>query len=259
MKIPILEARRLHFEYAPNVPIIRDLSVSIDAGTLCAFVGSNGGGKSTLIRLFAGILKPTAGEVLVRGINLRTIPKLEAAKTLAYVPQSSSMVFPFTALEVVLTGRSPYRPPFRFEDDRDRELALEALAMVEAKHLADRAVTALSGGEQQLVAVARALAQQPKCMLLDEPSSSLDLRHRAALMRTLVRLRDTLGLTICVVTHDLQLIDQAFDRVIALRDGQLVADGRPQEVLNEAKLGEIYGDASIRTHTYQGRTLVWCG
>jgi iron complex transport system ATP-binding protein len=255
---PILEAHHLSFEYAPERLVIRDLSLSVNPGTLCAVIGSNGSGKSTLVRLFAGILKPTAGDILVDGTSLRVMPRHEAAKQLAYVPQSSTMVFPFTSLEVVLTGRSPYRPPFRFENENDRGVATEALAMVEAVHLAERPVTALSGGEQQLVAVARSLAQQPKCLLLDEPSSSLDLRHRAALMRTLVRLRDTLGLTICVVTHDLHLIDSAFDRVMALRNGRFVADGPPKEVLTEASLAEIYEDPTIRTHRFEGRTLVWC-
>lgn len=258
MTVPILEGRQLQFGYAPEKPVIHDLSLTIDRGTLCAVIGPNGGGKSTLVRLFAGILKPASGDILIQGTNLRAMAGRRAAQELAYVPQSSAMVFPFTVLEVVLTGRSPYRPPFRFENDHDRRVAEEALAMVEASHLAERPVTALSGGEQQLVAVARALAQEPKCLLLDEPSASLDLRHRAALMRTLIGLRNTLGLTICVVTHDLHLIDSAFDRVMALRDGKFVADGRPREVLTDSTLATVYEDGSIRTHTYDGRTLVWC-
>ena len=258
MTSPILEGRRVWFEFGPERPVIRDLSVTISPGTLCAVIGPNGGGKSTLVRLFAGILKPTSGDILLHGTSLQSMPRLHAARQLAYVPQSSAMVFPFTVLEVVLTGRSPYRPPFRFENDHDRNVAMDALSMVEAADLAERPVTALSGGEQQLVAVARALAQEPKCLLLDEPSASLDLRHRAALMRTLVRLRDTLGLTICVVTHDLHLIDSAFDRVMALRHGQFVADSRPSEVLTGSALAEVYADMSIRTHSFAGRTMVWC-
>ena len=135
---------------------------------------------------------------------------------------------------------------------------MEALSLVEASHLAERPVTALSTGEQQLVSVARALAQQPECLLLDEPSASLDRRHRIALMRTLVRLRDTLGVAICVVTHDLHLIDSAFDRVLALRNGQLIVDDRPDKVLNDSTLAAIYEDQSIRTRSFEGRTLVWC-
>jgi iron complex transport system ATP-binding protein len=258
MKLPILEARHLGFAYAHRPPILANLSLLLDPGSLCAFIGSNGSGKSTLIRLLAGILKPGSGDVLLRGRSLAKTPRQEAARSLAYVSQSLGTVFPFTALEVVLTGRSPHRPPFRLENEHDFAVAIEALSLVEASHLAERPVTALSTGERQLVAVARALAQQPECLLLDEPSASLDLRHRIVLMRTLVRLRDTLGLSICVVTHDLHLIDGSFDRVLALRDGQLIVDERPEKVLNDSTLAAVYGDQSIRAQSFDGRTLIWC-
>ena len=117
------------------------------------------------------------------------------------------MIFPFTAIEVVLTGRSPYTPRFRFENRFDVEKALEALATVDGAHLAPRPVTELSGGERQLVAVARALAQEPECLILDEPAAALDLKHRAGLIRILRQLRDREGMTTLVVTHDLQLLD----------------------------------------------------
>lgn len=258
MTPPVLEARNVRFEYASIRPVIADLSLSLGQGALSALIGPNGSGKSTLIRLLAGVLKPASGDVFLHGRSLTTTPRREAAKCLAYVPQSWTMAFPFTALEVVLTGRSPHRPPFRLENAKDRAIAMEALSLVDASHLAERPVTALSTGEQQLVSVARALAQQPECLLLDEPSSSLDLRHRIALMRTLVRLRDSLGLAICVVTHDLHLIDSSFDRVLALHNGQLIVDDRPEHVLNDATLAEIYDDPNIRTKSFEGRTLVWC-
>lgn len=258
MTAPLLEARNLRFAYPLAKPIIEDLSLSIRRGDLCAFIGPNGGGKSTLVRLLAGVLTPGSGDVLFGGRSLGKTPRREIAKRLAYVPQSWSMAFPFTALEVVLTGRSPHRLPFRLENANDCAIAMEALSQVEAAHLAKRPVTALSTGEQQLVAIARALAQEPECLLLDEPSASLDLRHRVALMRSLTRLRDTLGLAICVVTHDLHLIDSGFDRVLALRDGRLVVDDRPEKVLSDVALAAVYNDQSIRTRTVEGRTLVWC-
>lgn len=258
MTPPVLEACSLKFGYVAAQPVIGDLSLALEQRSLCAFIGSNGSGKSTLIRLLAGILKPASGDVLLHGRNLARTSRQETAKRLAYVPQSWTMVFPFTALEVVLTGRSPHRPPFRLENENDHAIAMQALSLVEASHLAERPVTALSTGEQQLVAVARALAQQPECLLLDEPSASLDLRHRVALMRTLVRLRDSLGLAICVVTHDLHLIDRSFDRVLALRKGRLIVDDRPEHVLNDSTLAEIYEDPAVRTHSFEGRTLVWC-
>ena len=123
--------------------------------------------------------------------------------------------------------------------------------------LAARRVTELSGGERQMVAVARALAQEPQCLLLDEPSAALDLKHRAALMRTLAALRDAQGLTALVVTHDLHLIDPLFDHVFALRGGLLAAEGRPEEVLTDAVLADVYEDPHVRTRRVEGRTLIW--
>jgi iron complex transport system ATP-binding protein len=253
----LLEARGVVFAY-PNGPrVIHGVSLGVPAGKLCAVIGSNGCGKSTLVRLFAGLLAPARGEILLDGVSLGRIPRREAARRLAYVPQANNLAFPFTALEVVLTGRSPYIPRFRFEDQRDREQAMEALETVNAGHLAARRVTELSGGERQMVSVARALAQKPRCLLLDEPSAALDLKHRAALVRTLMSMRDAQNLTALVVTHDLHLIDPAFDHVFAMRGGELAAQGAPAEVLTDAVLGVIYDDPYVRTRRVDGRTLIW--
>jgi iron complex transport system ATP-binding protein len=173
------------------------------------------------------------------------------------VPQTNAAVFPFTALEVVLTGRSPYVPRMRFEGADDRRKALEALETVGADHLAARPVTELSGGERQLVSVARALAQEPECLLLDEPSASLDAKHRGALARVLRALCDDRGLSAVVVTHDLQLLDPGFDHVYAMRRGSVVAEGAPRDVLRDSVLAQVYDDPTIRTRRIDGRTFVW--
>ena len=173
------------------------------------------------------------------------------------MPQSVSTVFPFTALEVVLTGRSPYASRFRFETGRDVEAARAALAAVDAAHLEARPVTELSGGERQMVSLARALAQEPECLLLDEPSAALDLKHRAGLIRHLRRLRDEEGMTALVVTHDLMLLDPAFDRIHAVRRGEVAAEGTPADVLRDDVLADIYGDEHVRARQAFGRTFVW--
>jgi iron complex transport system ATP-binding protein len=254
---PILEARHVEFGYSPAAPVIRGVSLAVERGKLCALIGSNGCGKSTLVKLFAGLVEPARGAILSNGIPLSSRPRREMARQIAYVPQSTNVAFPFTALEVVLTGRSPYTSRFRFENEHDRDVALEALATVDAPHLADRRVTELSGGERQMVAVARALAQEPQCLLLDEPAAALDLKHRAGLVRTLAALCDTQGLTAVVVTHDLHLIDPAFDHVFALRHGTLLAEGRPAEVLTDAVLAQVYDDPFVRARRVEGRTLIW--
>src|ERR687890_1067483 len=243
----LIEGRELRFAYAEGSPeVVRGASVRAERGRLSALVGANGSGKSTLIRLLAGLLKPSAGEVCLGGVPLARVGARERARRVAYVPQGVSTVFPFTALEVVLTGRSPYTTRFRFESAGDLDAARAALAAVDAAHLEARPVTELSGGERQLVALARALAQEPECLLLDEPSAALDLKPRASLIRHLRRLRDEEGMTALVVTHDLMLLDPAFDRVHAVRRGQVVAEGTPSDVLRDEVLADIYGDEHVR-------------
>jgi iron complex transport system ATP-binding protein len=254
----LLEARGVHFAYAAGAAsVVRDATLRLARGRLAALIGANGSGKSTLVRLLCGVLAPARGEILFDGTPLRAIEARARARRLAYVPQVSASVFPLTALEVVLTGRSPYTTRFRFESERDMKIARDALAAVDAAHLAERSVTELSGGERQLVALARALAQEPECLLLDEPSSSLDLKHRAGLLRHLRRLRDERGLTALVVTHDLQLLDPAFDEVFAMRDGAVVAAGSPAEVLRDEVLSNVFDDARVRARRAFGRTFVW--
>jgi len=251
----LVQADHLEFSYA-SLPAVVDVSLSVPRGAMGALIGANGSGKSTLIRLLAGLLAPDAGEVIFDGASLSTIHPRERATRIAYVPQSSSNVFPFTALEVVLTGRSPYSGRFRFESSIDEQIALSALDALDAAHLASRHITELSGGERQLVTVARALAQEPELLLLDEPASALDLKHRTQLTRALRKLRDEREITILMITHDLMLLDLAADLIFAMKCGRLIASGAPEAVLTEALLGEVY-DAPVRTMRSDRRTFVW--
>ena len=254
----LLEARELHFAYAPNLPeAVCGASLNLRRGQLAALIGANGSGKSSLIRLLGGLIRPARGEVFFDGVPLCALEPRGRARRIAYVPQASASVFPLTALEVVLMGRSPYTARFRFENERDLAVAHDALTAVDAGHLAARSVTELSGGERQLVALARALAQEPECLLLDEPSAALDLKHRAGLIRHLCRLRDERGITALIVTHDLQLLDPAFDGVFAMRCGVVEASGTPAEVLRDEVLAGIYADEHVRARQAFGRTFVW--
>lgn len=254
----LMEGRELRYSYAAAAPeVVSGASLSLTRGKLSALVGANGSGKSTLIRLLAGLFEPTGGAVFFGGVPLASIDARLRARRIAYVPQTVATVFPFSVLEVVLTGRSPYTTRFRFENRHDIEVGREALAAVDALHLASRPVTELSGGERQLVTLARALAQEPDCLLLDEPSAALDLKHRAGLVRHLRRLRDERGMTALIVTHDLLLLDPAFDHVFAMRDGTIKASGVPTDVLREDVLADIYGDEHVRARHAFGRTFVW--
>lgn len=252
-----LQARDVRFGYSPGAPVIHGISLGLERGSMGALIGPNGCGKSTMIRLLAGILAPSAGEVLLAGLPIASMESRARTRQMAYVPQTVSRAFPFTALEVVLTGRSPHLPRFAFEGRRDIEKAIEALETAGVAHLANRRITELSAGERQIVSFARALAQEPACLLLDEPAASLDLKHRASLVRTLGRLRDSRGLTVLMVTHDLSFIDPGFDVVFGMRAGAMIAAGPPADTLRERVLAEVYGDEHVRVRRTEGRTFVW--
>jgi iron complex transport system ATP-binding protein len=253
----LFEARGLSYAYAGGPMVVREVSLQAAPASMTAIIGANGSGKSTLVRMLAGLTRPAAGEVLLDGRPLGQWEPRLRAREIAYMPQATTTAFPFPVMDVVLSGRAPHIPRFRLEDARDREIALEALASAGAAHLAGRTVTELSAGERQMVTLARALAQQPRVLLLDEPSSALDLKHRADLMRALARLRQTRGLTIVMITHDLQLTGSLFDRIVALRAGEVAAAGSPDEVLRGELLAEIYGEPNVRARRIGDQTLVW--
>lgn len=251
-----LEARHLDFSYSEDLLAVHDLSLTAAPGTMTAIIGSNGSGKSTLIRMLAGLLKPRAGTILLGGIPFEQWQPRLRAREIAYMPQSTAAAFPFPVMDMVLSGRTPHAARFTLETEHDRDIALDALEAVGAAHLATRSFLALSGGERQMVILARALAQQPHILLLDEPSSALDLKHRATLIRTLVRLRETKNLGVIMATHDLQLAG-AFHQIIAMRSGEVAAAGAPADVLREERLREIYGDPHVRSQQIGSQMHVW--
>jgi iron complex transport system ATP-binding protein len=252
---PIVEARGVCFSYSEAL-VVTEASLALPRGSMGAMIGANGSGKSTLLRLLAGLIEPKSGVVSFNGAPLSALDARRRAKHIAYVPQSPDVIFPFTALEVVLTGRSPYSGRFRFESQEDEEIALAALDTLDAAHLAARPITELSGGERQLVTIARALAQQPEVMFLDEPASALDLKHRGQLTRSLRRLRDESNITVLTVTHDLMLLNDTFDTLFAMKCGRVVASGAPDAVLDDSLLGDLY-DTPVRTVRNEGRIFVW--
>ena len=251
----LVEAREVSFAYS-TAPVLNRASLSLRQGSIGALIGANGSGKSTLLRVLAGLIQPNTGSVTFKGMPLSKLEPRKRARHIAYVPHTTATFFPFTALEVVLTGRNPYSGRFRFESKEDEEIALAALEALDAAHLAERPITELSGGEYQLVTVARALAQEPEVMFLDEPASALDLKHRAQLGRSLLRLRNERNITVLTVTHDLMLLDQTFDIIFAMKSGQVVAGGAPDAVLKDSLLADIY-DTPVRTLRNEGRTFVW--
>lgn len=252
----LFEARGLQYAYGEGPLTVDNVSLAATRATMTAVIGANGSGKSTLIRMLAGLLQPRAGMIELNGIPLRRWEPRLRARQIAYVPQLTPAAFPFSAVEIVLSGRAPHTNRFQLEGADHTRVAMEALEYAGATHLADRPFTALSGGERQMVILARALAQEPRLMLLDEPSSSLDMKHRGELIRTLARLRDTRGLSVIMITHDLQLIG-SFDQVVALRRGEVIAKGAPSAVLQQQLLREIYDDENVRAQQVGKQTFVW--
>jgi len=252
----IVEASGLSFSYGEGRTIIDCLDMSVGRASMTAIIGANGSGKSTLMALFCALRKASSGSVKLNGVELNSISKGELARRVAYVPQSVPVVFPFTSLEIVLMGRSPHLGRFGIESSADIDIAMSALEEVGAAHVASQPVTMLSSGEKQMVFVARAIAQQPELLLLDEPSGFLDLLHRAQLIRALRGLCDSRGMTALMVTHDLMLLEPSFDHVFALSRGKILAEGPPSDVLTADVLRDTFR-VNIHTLKEEGKIFVW--
>ena len=239
---PLLEARDLGFRHhAARAPLFDGLSLAIPAGTFTGVIGPNGSGKTTLLRLLAGLLRPAGGCVLLDGQNLADLPPRQRARSLAVVLQEPSLLFNFSVLEIALMGRAPHLGLFGLEQQDDFAAARRALAEVDLEGCADRPVQELSSGERQRAFLARALAQEPRGLLLDEPTAFLDLKHALELYEILKRLNRSRGLTVVTVSHDLSLAARYSGRLVLLDRGRIAADGPPDEVVTPQRLREVYG------------------
>lgn len=234
-----------------EVPVLRDVSFEVAAGEVVGLLGPNGSGKSTLVRTASGVLRDYAGRVAVDGRDVKEIAPRELARRVAVVPQEPRFGFPFTALEVVLMGRHPHLEGWAFESSRDVATAREALEVAGAAAFADRPVQQLSSGERQRVVFARALAQHPDVLLLDEPASFLDVRHQVELYDRVRDLAEA-GTAVLTILHDLNLAAEYCDRLVLLREGEVLAAGPVDAVFTYANLkatfdAEVYVDVNHLT------------
>jgi iron complex transport system ATP-binding protein len=236
----ILTADAVKFGFSGRPEFLGPISLRVVPGECWGIIGPNGAGKSTLLRLLAGIVPPKSGVIALDGTPLSDINGRSRARRIAFLPQNPSREAGLTAREVVLMGRYPHRQFGLFESPADFAIADESLAATQTSKFAGRALSTLSGGEAQRVHVAAALAQRPAVMMLDEPTSSLDLYHQLAIFSTVRRLVDEQGLAAVIVTHDLNLAAKYCTRAILLDEGRVVAQGIPSEVITPQHLEPVY-------------------
>lgn len=247
-----LALREVCFGFAARPDFLGPVTATLQPGQFWAIVGPNGAGKSTLLRLMAGLHRPNAGEVTLAGHSIAAMHARARAQRIAFVPQQVSPDVALSVRDLVLLGRFPHRSWGLFESAEDFHIADEAMRMTETLRFADRSVMTLSGGEAQRVHLAAALAQEPRILLLDEPTAALDIQHQLAVFRILRERASKDDLTVVVVTHDVNLATPFCSHALLLSDGRVAAIGDPEEVLTPEVLGPVYG-VSLATLAVPGR------
>ena len=239
MKPPIVHVKNLNYAYEKTT-VLNGLSFDVEQNSFFIIIGPNGSGKSTLLKILSGILHPQATEVQIKGKLLTQFSRKSLAKTIALVTQHFSVDFPFTVLDVVLMGRSPHLGVLGIEQEKDIQIAMQSLAFTGMEHLAHRKMDQLSGGEQQRVFISRAICQEPEIIMLDEPTASLDLAHQVKIMDLMEKLKDEKGITVIMVSHDVNLAAMYADRLLLMNKGAIAHIGPPEEVITFKNLEDIY-------------------
>ncbi|MDD4356586.1 MAG: ABC transporter ATP-binding protein [Smithellaceae bacterium] len=252
----ILCTQNISFRYADK-PVLEDISLGLDRAEIIAVIGPNGSGKTTLLKLINATLFPLSGRVLIEDKDTTHWTRREIARTVAIVPQESPAIFPFFAEEIVMMGRFPYLGSLAFEARSDYRIAREAMAQTDCLSFAHRRFNELSAGERQRVLIARALAQEPKILLLDESTVFLDLKHQAQFLSLLRQLNRDRHLTVIFVTHDVNLAAQNADQLLLLYKGKKYAIGTPADVLTARNMKEVYDvEVGIDLNPHNGSTRV---
>lgn len=237
----MLEARKLHFGHRHHA-VGRDLDLKVERGEAMCLIGPNGAGKTTLLKTLLGLIEPLSGEVFLNGEPLAARTRRDVARTLAYVPQAHAAFFPFTTADLVLMGRAARVDVFDAPNAADRAVAAAAIDRLRIGHLAERPYTQLSGGERQLALIARALTQEPACLVMDEPTANLDIGNQARVLSEIAALTAS-GLTVVFSSHDPNHALMCADRVALMRDGALTEVGPPEEIISADMLESLYGAA----------------
>jgi iron complex transport system ATP-binding protein len=256
MKTCALELDHVSAGYEQN-RVIEDLSLAVAEGEMAAFLGPNGAGKSTLLRTLTGLLKPLAGVVSLFGSNVARLKTADRARLIAVVPQEFNTPMAYTVAELAMIGRTALLKPWQQPSPADIQVVERALVYTDVSDLRDRPLDALSGGEKQRAVIAMALAQEPRIIVMDEPTTHLDLNHSLEIMQIIERLNREQGVTVLMTSHDLNLAAEFCRRLILMDHGRVVADGTPAAVLKENTLREVYHcELRIREDTQSGAIFV---
>lgn len=247
----ILEVNELNFSYY-GVPILKNIDFKLNKGEFLGIVGPNGSGKSTLLRNIDGILKPQQGSIFIDNQNQEDLNRKEIAKVIGYVPQREANIFPTTVFETVLMGRKPHIK--WTETEQDTRIVAQTLECLNLGEFSLRDVNQLSGGERQKVYVARALVQEPKILLLDEPTANLDLKHQIEVLDLLLNTQKREDTTIIIAIHDLNLALKYCDRLIILKEGKIFASGG-REILTKENIEAVY-DVKVRIIEQEGKKFI---
>lgn len=239
-----LEVQGVGFAYE-SATVLEGISFQAKPGEMVGVLGPNGSGKTTLLKCMNRALKPKAGTVFVEGKEVAELSHKEIANEMGVVPQNSGVNFPFTALEIVLMGRGPALGRFQRETESDVQVVKDAMRAADVIHLAGRHMTELSGGEKQRVIIARALAQRPKILLLDEPTLHLDVSHQIEILELVRELALKEQLTVIMVTHDINLAARYCDKLLLLQKGRILAAGSVPEVLTPANISVAFNIEAI--------------
>lgn len=253
----MMEIQKLYFGYDKHKDVIKNINLKIKKGEFVGLVGPNGCGKSTFINLLSHLLEPRHGDIFINGQNIRKIPQNRLARLVSVVPQESIFEFDFTALEIVLMGRLPYLSRFQFEGSEDRKIASTAMKKTKSWEFRDKFIKNLSGGEKQRVILARALTQDTEFLLLDEPTSHLDLNFQYEVLDLISRLNRSKKATIISVFHDINLASKYSSRLILMKNGEIIADGKPKKIMNYENMLKIYDfNILLKRHPKEGYVYI---
>lgn len=234
----MLKVENMCFSYQKSV--INNVSIDIKKNELVVLLGPNGSGKSTFMKMLAGLLTPSSGKIFLTNRLLSTISRRELAKEIGYVAQETRVEFPLSVFEFVLQGRFAYGRGVGFEQEKDFSAALQAMELTAITEFKARQLNELSGGERQRVFLARALAQKPNLLLLDEPTANLDIAYQVATLKLLSKLIDQEGLTVLLITHEINLASEFANKILLLKDGKIFSQGSPSEVLTKDALESVF-------------------